>query len=79
MARILGEKLKQIPGIRVTQEVQSNGVFVIIPNDIAERIRASYFFYPWDEKRSEWRLMCSWDTEEEDIENFIALLKKELT
>jgi threonine aldolase len=78
MARLLGERLKQIPGIRVTQEVQSNGVFVIIPNDIAERIRASYFFYPWDEKRSEWRLMCSWDTEEEDIEEFIRLLLKEL-
>jgi len=75
---LLGERLKQIPGIRVTQEVQSNGVFMIIPNDVAERIRSSYFFYPWDEKRSEWRLMCSWDTEESDVEDFIKLLIKEL-
>jgi threonine aldolase len=78
MARLLGEKLKQIPGVTVTQEVQSNGIFVIMPSDIAERMRSHYFFYPWDEKRSEWRLMCSWDTEEADIENFIRLFKTEL-
>jgi threonine aldolase len=78
MARKLGEQLKQIPEVKVTQEVQSNGVFVIIPNDIAEKIRSHYFFYPWDENKSEWRLMCSWDTEEKDIEDFIRILKKEL-
>lgn len=79
MAQMLAEKLKQIPEVKVTQEVQSNGVFVIIPNDVAEKIRGQYFFYPWDEKRSEWRLMCSWDTEERDIEDFVTLLKKELS
>jgi threonine aldolase len=78
MARLLGDKLKQISGVTVTQEVQSNGIFVIMPADIAEKMRSNYFFYPWDEKRSEWRLMCSWDTEEEDIEGFVRLLKKEL-
>src|SRR5664279_4139260 len=78
MARMLGEQLNRIPEIKVTQEVQSNGVFVIIPNDIAERLRGHYFFYPWDEKKSEWRLMCSWDTQEKDIEDFIGILKKEL-
>jgi threonine aldolase len=78
MALILGERLMQIPEVKVTQKVQSNGVFVIMPARVAEKIRSQYFFYPWDEKRSEWRLMCSWDTEEEDIEDFIRILKKEL-
>ena len=78
MAQMLGNKLKQIPGITVTQKVQSNGIFVIIPTEIAEKIRSHYFFYPWDEKKSEWRLMCSWDTEEKDIEDFVELLEKEL-
>jgi len=58
--------------------VQSNGVFAIIPGDIAERLTRSYFFYPWDEATSEYRLMTSWDTTEEDIDDFVALLKKEL-
>jgi len=78
MAKMLGDKLKQIQGIIITQKIESNGIFVIMPFDIAERMRNHYFFYPWDEKRSEWRLMCSWDTEEKDIEDFVKLLKKEL-
>jgi threonine aldolase len=67
-----------VPGVKITQKVQSNGVFVIIPYEVAEKVRKHYFFYPWDEKRSEWRLMCSWDTKAEDIEEFIVILKKEL-
>lgn len=78
MARMLAGKLRQIPEVRITQEVQSNGVFVIMPAGIAEKMMKHYFFYPWDEKKSEWRLMCSWDTKEEDIDDFIELLKKEL-
>ena len=79
MARMLADKLKLIVEVKVTQEVQSKGVFVIMPADIAEKMRDHYFFYPWDERRSEYRLMASWDTKEEDIEDFIALLKEELS
>jgi threonine aldolase len=78
MAAILVEKLKGVPEVKITQEVQSNGVFVIMPKEVAEKVREHYFFYPWDEKRSEWRLMCSWDTRVEDIEEFVVILKKEL-
>jgi threonine aldolase len=78
MARLLADKLDRVEGIKVSQKVQSNGVFVIMPARIAEKLRESYFFYPWDEKKSEWRLMCSWDTEEKDIVNFVGILKKEL-
>jgi threonine aldolase len=49
-----------------------------MPKEVAEKVREHYFFYPWDEKRSEWRLMCSWDTRVEDIEEFVVILKKEL-
>ena len=31
MAALLAGKLKQIHGVKITQEVQSNGVFVIMP------------------------------------------------
>jgi threonine aldolase len=78
MARILGEKIRSINGILITQPVESNGVFVIIPHDIAEKVRSHYFFYPWNEKISEYRLMTSWDTTEEDIEDFVEILKKVL-
>jgi threonine aldolase len=78
MARMLADKLNLIPQVKITQEVQSNGVFVIMPAAVAEKMTEHYFFYPWDEKKSEYRLMASWDTEEKDIENFITLLKREL-
>src|SRR5665647_456070 len=49
MAGMLAEKLKQIPEVKITQEVQSNGIFVIMPSGVAEKMRNHYFFYPWDE------------------------------
>jgi threonine aldolase len=78
MAAILAEKLKQFPELKITQPVQSNGIFVIIPKDVAERVRNFYFFYPWNESISEYRLMASWDTTPEDIELFAECLEVEL-
>jgi len=78
MAKILAVNIEKIKGVKITQPVQSNGVFVIIPTEVAERVRKHFFFYPWNETISEYRLMTSWDTTEEDIEDFIILLKKEL-
>jgi threonine aldolase len=77
MARMMAEKLQKISEVKITQNVQSNGVFVIMPSEIAERVRKHYFFYPWNEKTSEYRLMTSWDTTEEDIEDFIGILTAE--
>ncbi len=78
MARILADKICMLEGIRITQPVEANGVFLILPPEIAERVSKKYFFYPWDETISEYRLMTSWDTSEEDIEGFVYYLKEEL-
>jgi threonine aldolase len=76
MARLMANSLQQLDVVKITQKVESNGIFVIIPEEIAKRIQEHYFFYPWNEKTSEYRLMTSWDTHEEDIEGFVELLKK---
>jgi threonine aldolase len=78
MAKLLAERMEQIPEVKVTQKVQANGVFVTMPDEVAERMMEHYFFYPWDEKRSEYRLMASWDTQKDDVEQFIRLLKEVL-
>lgn len=78
MAQLLYQKVKDIQSINITQKVQANGVFVILPVGVVEKVREQYFFYPWDEERSEYRWMTSWDTTEEDIDGFVELLKKEL-
>jgi threonine aldolase len=78
MAQILAAKLRCLRNISITQPVQSNGVFAIIPQNAAEKMRKSFFFFPWNEEISEYRLMTSWDTREEDINEFIDMLSKEL-
>lgn len=70
MAKLLHKSLAGIKGITVTQEVQANGVFAIVPKDIIPTIQQEFFFYVWDEHRSEVRWMTSWDTQEFDIEIF---------
>lgn len=75
MARLLEEEVKNIPAIQLTQHVEANGVFAIVPPEIIPQLQEKYFFYMWDEKRSEVRWMTSFDTTEEDIYNFTTLIK----
>ena len=79
MAQMLYLKLKAIRGLRITQEVQANAIFIVMPVEVAEKLKQSYFFYTWNEQLSEYRLMTSWDTQEEDIESFVKLLGKEIS
>ncbi|MBW6499830.1 MAG: low specificity L-threonine aldolase [Bacteroidales bacterium] len=76
MARLLADRIRD--KLVITQPVESNGVFVIMPHGVAERLLPHYFFYPWNEALSEYRLMTSWDTTPEDIEDFSVLLENEL-
>ena len=75
MAKLLEQEVLKIPAIKLTQEVEANGVFAIVPPEIIPLLQEKYFFYMWDEHRSEVRWMTSFDTEEEDIYNFTALIK----
>jgi len=76
MAKLLEEKIKEIPQIKITQKVESNAVFALIPPKIYDELQKKYFFYLWDEKNYEARWMCSFDTTEDDINKFVELIKK---
>lgn len=75
MAQLLEQEVKKIPAVQLTQEVEANGVFATLPHGIIPQLQEKYFFYMWDERRSEVRWMTSFDTEEEDIFQFAALIK----
>lgn len=75
MARSLERELRKIPGITITQKVDANSIFAIIPPEVVASLQKSYFFYPWNEKIQEVRLMCSFDTTDEDISEFVNRLK----
>jgi threonine aldolase len=75
-AQKLHGEMSRIEGIEITQPVQSNALFFILPKEITDKLRERYFFYDWDESRNEMRLVCSWDTTDEDIEQFVSYLKQ---
>ena len=74
-AQTLFNELNRIEGVEVTQQVQSNALFFILPDGIANALRERYFFYDWNEQIGESRLVCSWDTSNEDIARFVDCLK----
>lgn len=79
MAQKLADELRKIPQVTITQPVQGNGVFAILPRQIIAPLQEEVFFYVWNEQLNEVRLMCSFDTQEEDIKKFIEKLKKLLS
>lgn len=76
MADILHKMLLKMPEIKVTQKVESNAIFAIIPHEVIEPLRKEFFFYTWDEEFDEVRWMTSFDTTEDDIKQFINVLNK---
>lgn len=76
MAARLVAGVRDIPGVRLTREAAVNGVFAILPREVAEAARRSYFFYDWDAAAGEVRWMCSFDTTAEDVDGFVACLRE---
>ena len=72
MTAYLAKRLEEFPEIRFSQKVESNGIWAIIPQALAEKMQNAHFFYPWNESKNEYRLMCSWDTTVEEIDGFVA-------
>jgi len=72
MATRLAAGLAELPGARVTQAVEANAVFAVLPEPIVEPLRAVHHFYDWDRVTREVRLMCSFDTTEERVDAFLA-------
>ncbi len=76
MAQELARRIRTIPQIQITQKIQSNAVFAVLPKKVVPQLQEEYFFYVWNEEKGEARFMTSFDTTEEDIENFVTLLEK---
>lgn len=75
-AENLYQKLQKIKAVTTTYPRQSNAVFALIPQNWIKTLREKYFFYVWDEKTFECRLMTSWDTTEKEITDFTNLMQQ---
>lgn len=70
MAKALEAEIRKVKEIKITQPVQANAVFAIFPEEIIAPLQHENFFYVWNERTHEVRLMCSFDTTEEEVRNF---------
>jgi threonine aldolase len=75
MAARLAALIDDVPGVKITRPVQANAVFAVLPEEAVPRLQEQFDFYVWEEKRSEVRLMCAWDTTAEDIERFAGAVR----
>jgi threonine aldolase len=72
MAKKLEAGLRTLPQMQVMFPCQANSVFVKMPSSVADKLHeCGWRFYTFIGEGG-CRLMCSWDTQEEDVKAFVA-------
>jgi len=61
-------------GVEITQRVDANEVFAILPAEMIAPLQERFHFYVWDETRSIVRWVTSWDTTTDDVDALVAAL-----
>ena len=79
MAQRLFDAVHALPALTVTQPVDANVVFAVLPAEATERLQRDWPFYVWDDNTGEVRWMCSWDTAAEDVDAFARDVEAVLT
>jgi threonine aldolase len=74
MAGRLAEGITSVAGVSIAHPVEANGVFALLPPPVTEALQQRYPFYVWDERSGTVRWMTSFDTTEEDVDAFVALV-----
>lgn len=73
-ARRLASLLNELEEVQVSELTEVNAVFPEVPPAMANRIQSHYLAHTWDTAASGHpilRLMCSWQTTDEDLNRFI--------
>jgi len=76
MAKLLADKLAGIKEIEITRPVEANAVFAKVPGELIPDLQKEYFFYVFDDSVPIVRWMASYDTTEEDVNEFVEIIKK---
>jgi len=78
MARRLGEKIRHVPGVEIAYGVQTNSVFAKLPAKVVDAMhQRGWKFYTHVGRTDEARLMCSWATTEQDVDDLARDLERE--
>ena len=76
MALLLESRLRGLPQIKIEFPVQTNAVFASIPDPIVKALHQRGWKFYTNVGVEFARLMCSWDTTKEDVDNFAADVKE---
>jgi threonine aldolase len=79
MARRLAAGAAAIPGVEIVYPVQANAVFARLDPGHIAALQRDWFFYVWDEKTSVVRWMAAFDTDESDVDAFLASIRATAT
>lgn len=75
MAARLAAGLEGVDGVTIAYAVEANAVFAHLPRECVESLQAAFPFYLWEEETSLARLMCSYDTTEEEVDRFLEMVR----
>jgi threonine aldolase len=75
MAQRLCDAVSDIDGVLVTRRPAANALFAVIAPEVRLRLQQEFDFYEWDNSTGEVRWMCSWDTTEDDIDEFAVAVR----
>ncbi len=75
MARRLADAVTGVPGVRLSQPVESNAVFAALDPAWVAELQRDWHFHVWDEAQSVVRWMTAFDTTEEDVDRFVSSVR----
>ena len=76
MAQYFATEITKLPGIELTQPVETNTIFINMPKHAIDLMLKKYLFYVWNSKMNTIRLMTSFATTIMEIDNFVMDLSK---
>ena len=79
LARKLADALSGLPALSIPYPVDANAVFARLPGEAIEALQSRVPFHVWSRARSEVRWMMNFDTTDEDVDRFAALVRSVLT
>ena len=71
-AAALYDAVRGIASLRLETPPAVNSLYPVVPDAIADVLRQTSFFWPWDSSTQRVRWMTSWDTTPEDVAAFAA-------
>jgi threonine aldolase len=79
MAERLAQRVALVDGVGVVYPVEANAVFASLPRAVTDDLQKDYPFYVWDEATDVVRWMASFDTTEQDVDDFVNAIAESMT